>query len=110
MTDFLKPITWILFSSRPKKPKEDTYKTMGVLKIKLPSQEIVEYYPLKENSPILVVRGKNLGMNGVVTKIEKRFGPNASIVKIKTSEEEIHETAYAYSFVLGKQKPAIKLE
>jgi len=94
----------------PKKPKEDTYNTMGVLKIKLPSQEIVEYYPLKENSPILVVRGKNLGMNGVVTKIEKRFGSNASIVKIKTPQEEIHETAYVYSFVLGKSKSVIKLE
>lgn len=94
----------------PKKPKEDTYKTMGVLKIKVPNQEIVDYYPLKENSPILVMRGKNLGMNGVVTKIEKRFGPNASIVKIKTPQEEIHETAYAYSFVIGKIKPVIKLK
>jgi small subunit ribosomal protein S4e len=94
----------------PKKPKEDTYNTMGVLKIKVPTQEILDYYPLKENSPILVVRGKNLGMNGVVTKIEKRYGPNASIVKIKTSEEETHETAYAYSFVLGKAKPVIQLE
>jgi small subunit ribosomal protein S4e len=94
----------------PKKPKEDTYNTMGVLKIKVPTQEIVEYYPLKENSPILVMRGKNLGLNGVVTKIEKRFGPNASIVKIKTSKEEVHETAYAYSFVVGKLKPVIQLE
>lgn len=94
----------------PKTPKEDTYKTMGVLKIKVPTQEIVDYYPLKENSPILVMSGKNLGMNGVVTKIEKRFGPNASIVKIKTTKEEIHETAYAYSFVVGKIKPVIKLE
>jgi small subunit ribosomal protein S4e len=94
----------------PKKPKEDSYNTMGVLKIKLPTQEIIEYYPLKENSPILVVRGKNLGMKGVVTKIERRFGPNASVVKIKTPEEEIHETAYAYSFVLGKLKSVIQLE
>jgi len=94
----------------PKKPKEDTYNTMGVLKIKLPSQEIVDYYPLKENSPVLVVQGKNLGMNGVVTKIEKRFGPNASIVKIKTSQEEIRESAYVYSFVLGKTKSVIQLE
>jgi small subunit ribosomal protein S4e len=93
----------------PKKPKEDTYNTMGVLKIKVPSQEILDYYPLKENSPILVMSGKNLGMNGVVTKIEKRYGPNASIVKIKTSEEETHETAYVYSFVLGKIKSVIKL-
>jgi small subunit ribosomal protein S4e len=93
----------------PKNPKEDKYDTMGVLKIKIPSQEIVSYYPLKENSPIIVVSGKNLGMNGVVTKIEKRFGPNASIVKIKTDEEEIHETAFNYAFTLGNTKPAIKL-
>lgn len=93
----------------PKKPKEDIYNTMGVLKIKIPSQEIVEYFPLKDNSPILVVDGKNLGMDGTVLKIEKRFGPNASVIKIKTEEEQIHETAYNYSFVLGKTKPVITL-
>jgi small subunit ribosomal protein S4e len=93
----------------PKKPKEDKYKTMGVLKIKIPSQEIVDYYPLKENSPVLVVSGKNLGMNGIVTKIEKRFGPNASIVKVKTEEDEIHETAFNYVFTVGKVKPEINL-
>ena len=93
----------------PKKPKEDKYKTMGVLKIKIPSQEIVDYYPLRENSPVLVVSGKNLGMNGIVTKIEKRFGPNASIVKVKTEEDEIHETAFNYVFTVGKVKPEIIL-
>ena len=93
----------------PKKPKEDKYKTMGVLKIKIPSQEIVDYYPLKENSPVLVVSGKNLGMNGIVTKIEKRFGPNASIVKVKTVEDEIHETAFNYVFTVGKVKSEINL-
>ena len=56
---------------------------MGVLKIKVPSQEIVDYYPLKENCPILVVSGKNSGMNGSIQTILKRFGPNASIIKIK---------------------------
>ncbi len=93
----------------PKKPKEDKYKTMGVLKIKIPSQEIIDYYPLKENSPVLVVSGKNLGMNGTVTKIEKRFGPNASIVKVKTEEGEIHETAFNYVFTIGSSKPEIIL-
>ena len=93
----------------PTKPKEDKYKTMGVLKIKVPSQEIIEYYPLKENVPILVVSGKNLGMNGSIQSIVKRFGPNASIIKIKTGKDITHETAYNYSFVLGKSKSVIKL-
>ncbi|MCP4762806.1 MAG: 30S ribosomal protein S4e [archaeon] len=93
----------------PKKPSEDKYKTMGVLKIEIPSQEIKDYYELKVNAPILVISGKNLGRSGVVTKIEKRFGPNASIINIKVSDEEIHETAYNYSFVIGKAKSVIKL-
>jgi len=94
----------------PKKPKEDTYKTMGVLKIKMPSQEIEEYFPFKEGAPIIVISGKNLGRSGVVTKIVKRFGPNASTVNIKENNSDaIHETAYNYSFVVGKTKPVIKL-
>jgi small subunit ribosomal protein S4e len=43
----------------PKNPKEDTYKTMGVLKIEVPSQKILDYYPLKEGSHVLVIKGKN---------------------------------------------------
>ncbi|MBD3353328.1 MAG: 30S ribosomal protein S4e [Candidatus Lokiarchaeota archaeon] len=97
----------------PKKPKEDKYNTMGVLKIKLPSQEILDYYPLEENASIMVIRGKNLGMVGNINSITKRYGPNASIVKITANseggDEEIHETAYAYSFIIGKKKPEIKL-
>ena len=58
---------------------------------------------------MLVVSGKNLGMNGIVTKIEKRFGPNASIVKVKTDEDEIHETAFNYVFTVGKTKSEIIL-
>jgi small subunit ribosomal protein S4e len=93
----------------PKKPKEDIYQTMGVLKIKIPSQEIIEYYPFKESSPIIVISGKNLGIDGTVSKIDKRFGPHASIVKVKTGEEEVKETAYNYSFVIGKSKSVIQL-
>lgn len=93
----------------PTKPKEDKYKTMGVLKITLPEQEIKNYYPLNEESPILVVQGKNLGMTGSITEISKQFGPNANIVKIATREDVIHETAYAYSFVLGNKRSVISL-
>ena len=64
---------------------------------------------MKVNAPILVISGKNLGRSGTVTKIEKRFGPNASIINIKEEDEKIHETAYNYSFVVGKSKPVIKL-
>ncbi|MHA1821739.1 MAG: 30S ribosomal protein S4e [Promethearchaeota archaeon] len=92
----------------PKKPVEDKYKTNDVIKIKIPNQEIEDYFPLKENSPILVANGKNLGMSGIVTEIEKRFGPNASIIKIKTNDE-IHETAYKYAMVIGKTKSVIAL-
>lgn len=95
----------------PKNPKEDTYKTMGVLKIEVPSQKILDYYPLKEGSPVLVIKGKNLGLSGSVKAIVKRFGPNASVVKVNSfdNDDEIKETAYAYTFVLGKSKPEIKL-
>ncbi|MHA1338666.1 MAG: 30S ribosomal protein S4e [Promethearchaeota archaeon] len=103
----------IMNVKNPKKPVEDKYKTKDVLKIEIPSQKILDYYPLRENSPILVIRGKNLGMWGYVKSIEKRFGPNASVVKINVETEdgeiESHETAYAYSFVIGKTKPEIKL-
>jgi len=103
----------VIYVKDPKKPVEDKYKTKDVLKIEIPSQKILDYYPLTENSPILVMQGKNLGLWGYLKSIEKRFGPNASIVKFvntnKEGKEEVFETAYSYSFVIGKNKPEIKL-
>jgi small subunit ribosomal protein S4e len=82
---------------------------MGTLKIKIPDQEIVEYYHLEEKAQGFIYRGKNAGDYGTIMKIEKTFGINASLVKIESDKGVKRATLYDYIFVTGKDKAAIKL-
>lgn len=84
------------------------YKTRDVLKISVPEQEILEHLPMKEEMSILVTAGKHMGANGILKKIDHRFGPHASIVTLE-HEGETFQTALEYAFVIGEKTPAISI-
>lgn len=93
----------------PTKPKEDVYKRMDVLKISLPTQEILKQIKFKKNSLAIILDGKNISQVGTITNIIKRFGPKASTVEI-TQEDGTHvETLYDYVLMLGDKESEIKL-
>ncbi|MHA1265196.1 MAG: 30S ribosomal protein S4e [Candidatus Helarchaeota archaeon] len=92
----------------PTTAEEDVYKTKDVLKIALPSQEIIEYIPFKENVYSIVIAGRNLGLTGKISKIEKRFGPHASTVTLER-DGKTFQTALEYAFPIGEESPLISL-
>jgi len=93
----------------PKNPKEaSSYKRMDVIKISLPEQEILKHISFKENQIALIVDGKNIGQQGKIISILKRFGPKASTVSIQRDDEHT-ETLYEYTFVIGDDQPEISL-
>ncbi len=94
--------------SNPKNPKEDIYKRMDVLKITVPEQEIVKSLEFKEGNLALIMSGKNIGQVGKITKILKRFGPNASTVSIQHNSEHT-ETLYDYTFIIGEENYEISI-
>ena len=94
--------------SNPKSPKEDIYKRMDVLKITVPEQEIVKSLEFKEGNLALIMSGKNIGQVGKITKILKRFGPNASTVSIQHNSE-LTETLYDYTFIIGEENYEISI-
>jgi small subunit ribosomal protein S4e len=85
------------------------YETKGTLKLSLPSQEILGFYPMKENSQAIICHGKNIGMAGKLVQLIERFGVNASVAVIETSEGVNINTAYDYAFVIGSDQPSIDL-
>jgi len=94
----------------PRKPDEaKTYKTMDVLKITIPNQEIKDHFPLKEGNAGIIISGHNFGQVGTITQISKRFGTNASVIGLKTKNNEQLETQYEYMFLLGKGTPEITI-
>ncbi|MFX0046985.1 MAG: 30S ribosomal protein S4e [Candidatus Hermodarchaeota archaeon] len=92
----------------PKKPKEDIYKRMDVLKISIPEQEILKVLKFKEGNLAIIMSGKNIGQVGKVIGILKRFGPKASTVSIEHNSDHT-ETLYDYTFIIGEEQSEINL-
>ncbi len=94
--------------NNPTNAEADVYKTKDVLKISVPSQEILEHIRFEEDIYSLVIAGRNLGLTGKITKIEKRFGPHASTVTLERGEKTF-QTALEYAFPIGVESPLISL-
>jgi small subunit ribosomal protein S4e len=86
----------------------DVYKTKDVLKLSIPSQEILEHIKFNENIYSMVIAGRHLGLYGKIIKIEKRFGPHASTVTLEKNEKHF-QTALEYAFPLGIEQSVISL-
>lgn len=82
------------------------YSTKGTLKIELPSQKILDYYPFELNSPVLIVRGTNTGLSGKLQYTEKRIGKNRSIAIVEAGDDKII-TAMENLIVVGRSKSEI---
>lgn len=93
----------------PTKPEEDTYKTMDVLKIGLPEQEIEENIKFEEEVLALVTWGKNMGQVGRIKEITRRIGRRMSVVTLESPDGELFQTSLEYVFPIGRDKPLISL-
>ena len=92
----------------PKKPSEDVYRTNDLLKMKLPSQEILGHLRFEPGVLALVESGRNVGRWGEVVKLSE---PNVhgSTAILRDSKGEDFETVVDYLFTIGKGKPWINL-
>jgi small subunit ribosomal protein S4e len=93
----------------PLKKPDIPYKTMGTLKISIPTQQILDYYPFKENNQAIVFSGKNQGIAGKIVSFAKRFGHRASTAVLETKPGENISTAYEFTFVIGDDQSSIDL-
>ena len=78
-------------------------KVGDVLLLELPSKEIKEVLSLEKGSPVYLFAGNHVGKTGNVVD----FDSNEIVVKI--GKDEI-KTKKAYGFVIGKDKPLIKID
>jgi small subunit ribosomal protein S4e len=88
--------------------KEAPYKTGDVLKVKLPEQKVMEHFPMGEGAHAFITGGTHVGENAVIGSIEVTRDPRANLVHLKDGEVEF-STIKPYVFVVGKDKPEIRL-
>lgn len=93
----------------PEGEDASSYSPYDTLKITVPEQDILKVIPLKDGVDALVTRGKNVGMEGTIIKIQKQLGTHASTVTIQDRQGDRFETALDYIFALGEDKPEISL-
>lgn len=91
----------------PKDANPSEYNTLDTLKVSVPEQEVMELIPLKTGVHAIVTRGRNVGNEGKVIEIERRFGTHASTVTLESSDGTRFQTALEYVFALGIDKPEI---
>jgi small subunit ribosomal protein S4e len=83
--------------------KKGKYKTGDVLKIELPSQKILDYYPMEKGNVAMIIGGKHSGQVGTIENYKKIRGPKPNIVEFS----EGFSTVKDHVFVVGKKKPEI---
>ncbi len=84
---------------------EDRYSTGDVLKINVPSQEIVAHYPLAPGSVAMVIGGKHRGKIVHVKEHVVIKGPQENVVRF----DEGFETTKSNVFVVGIGKPEVTI-
>lgn len=85
--------------------EKNQYKTGDVLKIELPSQKIMNIYPLAEGNVSLLTGGKHVGELATVASYKVRRGREPNIVTFKEGFNTVKDNV----FVVGFKAPEVQL-
>lgn len=87
---------------------KEAIKTGDVVKIEVPSQKILEHYPLKTGSVAYITGGMHAGETVKIKEIIEGTITRKKQVLFKSEDSEF-TTPINYVFVVGKDKPVISL-
>ena len=95
----------------PKNPEEDVYRTLDVLKVGVPNQEILEHTNLAKGVPAIIVGGKNIGRHGNIVAFEERPGQKRRnlLATVEDKDGNRFQTTIDLVFAVGDKKPWITL-
>lgn len=76
----------------------------GSVSFEVPSQKVLGHYKLEKGSYVLLIAGKYSGHQGTIEEV----ADNNIIINLTDGKKV--ETVKRYAFVIGKEKPEIKIE
>lgn len=94
----------------PEGSKPADFSTLDTLQVSIPEQKLMKTIPMEKGAYAIVSRGKNIGIEGKILEVEKRFGTHASTVTIEDPEGNRFQTALEYVFVLGTKTSEITID
>jgi small subunit ribosomal protein S4e len=92
----------------PKNPVEDIYKVGDTIQLKIPEGKLLNHIKFEEGACALVTSGANMGRCGKIINIIKGTATRPAIVSLEDSMGKF-QTIFNYAFIVGKEKPLIKL-
>ncbi|MFN3268067.1 MAG: 30S ribosomal protein S4e, partial [Zestosphaera sp.] len=95
--------------SDPRNPVEDVYETLGTVKLSSRDGRVEEYYPMREGSVAIIVGGKNVGRVAKILKIYEGVRHYRKQVQLSDFRGSEFFTTLDKVFVLGSEKPVIKV-
>ncbi|MCW4006241.1 MAG: 30S ribosomal protein S4e [Candidatus Bathyarchaeota archaeon] len=90
-----------------KNPREDIYQTFDMLKLSVPSKEIVGCLSLKEGNSAIITGGKNIGVRGKIVEIEKAEAKKRrnALVIVEDEKGARYQTILDFVFSLEGSQP-----
>lgn len=86
------------------------YSTNDTLRVSIPTQRVLSKIKFEKGNFALVVAGRNLGKSGRIVELQNGNATRPAMVTIEDSTGNKFDTKVDYTFVIGTDKPTIKLE
>lgn len=95
--------------SDPRRPAEDVYKTMDVVKLSLPDGTVLDHLKFEAGAVAIITGGRNLGRVGRIVEVSRDLFREQRLVTLEGRGGERFSASYLYTFVIGSKEPAISL-
>jgi len=86
------------------------YSTNDTLRVSIPTQKVLGQIRFEKGNFALVIAGRNLGKSGKIVDLQHGTATRPAMVTIEDTSGNKFDTMADYTFVVGTDKPAIKLE
>jgi len=91
-------------------PQSGTFSTNDTLRISVPTQRVLNHIKFEKGNYALVTAGRNIGKSGRIIELQQGTATRPAMVRIEDDAGAKFDTMVAYTFVVGTDKPSIKLE
>jgi small subunit ribosomal protein S4e len=91
-------------------PQSTAFSTNDTLRISIPTQRVLNHMKFEKGNYALVTGGRNIGKCGKIIELQAGTATRPAMVRIEDDAGTKFDTMANYTFVVGTDKPSIKLE
>jgi len=86
------------------------FATNDTLRISIPTQRVLSHMKFEKGNYAVVTAGRNIGKSGKIIELQSGTATRPAMVRIEDDTGAKFDTMVDYTFVVGTDKPSIKLE